>query len=106
MLRVLKKGLMFLFVLVIASILFSVNAQENTSSSAADIVEIIEGEDQKLTDGYVEDQVTQQESDNIFVSIVKVISSFIKAIFQTILNLISKIISSFSSFRYFIKCAG
>lgn len=103
MLRVLKKGLMFLFVLVIASILFSVNAQENTSSSAADIVEIIEGEDQKLTDGYVEDQVPQQESDNIFVSIVKVISSFIKAIFQTILNLISKIVSSFSSFRYFIN---
>lgn len=103
MLRVLKKGLMFLFVLVIASILFSVNAQENTSSSAADIVEIIEGEDQKLTDGYVEDQVPQQESDNIFVSIVRVISSFIKAIFQTILNLISKIVSSFSSFRYFIN---
>lgn len=103
MLMVLKKGLMFLFVLVIASILFSVNAQENTSSSAADIVEIIEGEDQKLTDGYVEDQVPQQESDNIFVSIVKVISSFIKAIFQTILNLISKIVSSFSSFRYFIN---
>ncbi len=103
MLRVLKKGLMFLFVLVIASILFSVNAQENTSSSAADIVEIIEGEDQKLTDGYVEDQIPQQESDNIFVSIVKVISSFIKAIFQTILNLISKIVSSFSSFRYLIN---
>ena len=103
MLSVMKKGLMFLFVLVIASILFSVNAQENTSSSAADIVEIIEGEDQKLTDGYVEDQVPQQESDNIFVSIVKVISSFIKAIFQTILNLISKIVSSFSSFRYFIN---
>lgn len=101
MLSVMKKGLVFLFILVIASILFNANAQENVATSAAEIVEIIDKEDQNYTDGYVEDTTSKEDNSNIFVSIIRTISSVIKSIFQVLLDIISKLISSFSSFKCF-----
>ena len=67
-------------------------------SEASEIVEIIDNGEQKQSDGYINDDIIE-ENNNIFVIIVKAISSFIKAIFQTILNIISKLVSSISSFK-------
>lgn len=96
--QILKKLLLFLFILIIASLLFNGNAQETKISEASEVVEIIDNNDQKQTDGYINDDIVE-ENNNIFVIIVKAISSFIKAIFQTILNIISKLVSSISSFK-------
>ncbi len=96
--QILKKLLLFLFILIIASLLFNGNAQETKISEASEVVEIIDNNDQKQNDGYINDDIVE-ENNNIFVIIVKAISSFIKAIFQTILNIISKLVSSISSFK-------
>ena len=64
----------------------------------SEIVEIIDNGEQKQNDGYVDDNIVE-ENNNVFVIIVKAISSFIKAIFQTILSIISKLVSSISSFK-------
>ena len=94
--QILKKLLLFLFILIIAS-LFNGNAQETKISEASEIVEIIDNGEQKQSDGYINDDIIE-ENNNIFVIIVKAISSFIKAIFQTILSIISKLVSTISSF--------
>lgn len=96
--QILKKLLLFLFILIIASLLFNGNAQETKISEASEVVEIIDNNDQKQTDGYVNDNIVE-ENNNVFVIIVKAISSFIKAIFQTILSIVSKLVSSISSFK-------
>ena len=96
--QILKKLLLFLFILIIASLLFNSNAQEIKISEASEIVEIIDNGEQKQNDGYINDDIVE-ENNNVFVIIVKAISSFIKAIFQTILNIISKLVSSISSFK-------
>lgn len=96
--QILKKLLLFLFILIIASLLFNGNAQETKISEASEVVEIIDNNDQKQNDGYINDDIVE-ENNNIFVIIVKAISSFIKVIFQTILNIISKLVSSISSFK-------
>lgn len=97
--QILKKLLLFLFILIIASLLFNGNAQETKISEASEVVEIIDNNDQKQTDGYVNDNIVEEDN-NVFVIIVKAISSFIKAIFQTILSIVSKLVSSLSSFKY------
>ena len=55
-------------------------------------------QDNFVTLKFINDDIVE-ENNNIFVIIVKAISSFIKAIFQTILNIISKLVSSISSFK-------
>lgn len=97
--QILKKLLLFLFILIIASLLFNGNAKETKISEASEVVEIIDNNDQKQTDGYVNDNIVEEDN-NVFVIIVKAISSFIKAIFQTILSIVSKLVSSLSSFKY------
>lgn len=97
--QILKKLLLFLFILIIASLLFNGNVQETKISEASEIVEIIDNGEQKQSDGYINDDIIE-ENNNIFVIIVKAISSFIKAIFQTILSIISKLVSTISSILY------
>ena len=48
--QILKKLLLFLFILIIASLLFNGNAQETKISEASEVVEIIDNNDQKQTD--------------------------------------------------------
>lgn len=96
MFRILKKVLLFLFILVLASILFNVSASNNVSSSASEVIEIIEQEGEILSDGYINNTVNDSNS-NIFVGIISAISNLITGIVSFILSFFSKIISSFTS---------
>ena len=96
MFRILKKVLLFLFILVLASILFNVSASNNVSSSSREVIEIIEQEGEILSDGYINNTVNDSNS-NIFVGIISAISNLITGIVSFILSFFSKIISSFTS---------
>lgn len=96
MIRVLKKGLFFIFVLVITSILFNVSANSNLSSSAGEVVEIIESASGVLQDGYVDEVVEYNNSSNVFASLVGILANLIESVFSLVLNFVSKVISSFA----------
>lgn len=96
MFKILKKVLLFLFILVIASILFNVSASNNVSSSASEVIEIIEQEGAILDDGYIND-VSNNTEGNIFVDIISGIANIITSVVSFILSFFSKIISSFTS---------
>ena len=57
--QILKKLLLFLFILIIASLLFNGNAQETKISEASEIVEIIDNGEQKQNDGYINDDIVE-----------------------------------------------
>ena len=95
----LKKGLLFLLILIIASILFNVSSNDQQTSSVQEIVEIIENDETK-EDGYINDNIVVNENSNVFVKIISGLSNLIKSLVSFFINLISKIISSFAEFYY------
>lgn len=99
MFNLLKKGLLFLLILVIASILFNVSSNDQQTSSVQEIVEIIENDETK-EDGYINDNIVVNENSNVFVKIISGLSNLIKSLVSFFINLISKIISSFAEFYY------
>lgn len=99
MFNLLKKGLLFLLILIIASILFNVSSNNQQTSSVQDIVEIIENDETK-EDGYINDNIVVNENSNVFVKIISGLSNLIKSLVSFFINLISKIISSFAEFYY------
>ena len=99
MFNLLKKGLLFLLILIIASILFNVSSNDQQTSSVQDIVEIIENDETK-EDGYINDNIVVNENSNVFVKIISGLSNLIKSLVSFFINLISKIISSFAEFYY------
>ena len=90
---------MFLLILIIASILFNVSSNDQQTSSAQEIVEIIENDETK-EDGYINDNIVVNENSNVFVKIISGLSNLIKSLVSFFINLISKIISSFAEFYY------
>lgn len=99
MFNLLKKGLLFLLILIIASILFNVSSNNQQTSSVQEIVEIIENDETK-EDGYINDNIEVNENSNVFVKIISGLSNLIKSLVSFFINLISKIISSFAEFYY------
>lgn len=99
MFNLLKKGLLFLLILIIASILFNVSSNDQQTSSVQEIVEIIENDETK-EDGYINDNIVVNENSNVFVKIISCLSNLIKSLVSFFINLISKIISSFAEFYY------
>ncbi len=99
MFNLLKKGLLFLLILIIASILFNVSSNDQQTSSVQEIVEIIENDETK-EDGYINDNIVVNENSNVFVKIISGLSNLIKSLVSFFINLISKIISSFAEFYY------
>ena len=78
MFNLLKKGLLFLLILIIASILFNVSNNQQTSS-VQEIVEIIENDETK-EDGYINDNIVVNENSNVFVKIISGLSNLIKSL--------------------------
>lgn len=99
MFNLLKKGLLFLLILIIASILFNVSSNDQQTSSVQEIVEIIENDETK-EDGYINDNIVVNENSNVFVKVISGLSNLIKSLVSFFINLISKIISSFAGFYY------
>ena len=99
MFNLLKKGLLFLLILIIASILFNVSSNNQQTSSVQEIVEIIENDETK-EDGYINDNIEVNENSNVFVKIISGLSNLIKSLVSFFINLNSKIISSYAEFYY------
>lgn len=96
MISFMKKCLLFLSVLVVASLLFSGNAEQKTVDSATEVVEIIDRNPSSVQDGYVEVPKENNRSSNFFVEIIRIFSNFIKAIFSAFFTVISKLMSGFA----------
>ncbi len=96
MISFMKKFLLFLSVLVVASLLFNGNAEQKTNDSASEVVEIIDRNPSSVQDGYVEVPRENNRSSNFFVEIIRIFSNFIKAIFSALFAVISKLMSGFA----------
>lgn len=96
--NVMKKGLMFLFILVIASLLFSNRSSASQASdSVSEIVEIIDSQDSSgVQNGYVEEEIEKDAGGNVFVRIVRTISNFFKLIVTSLFKVVTMIIAAFA----------
>ncbi len=95
--NILKKGLIFLLLLVFASVLFNSPNTMNPPTSATEIVEII---DQNSSEIKVDDENTNEndgEKSNFFVRIVHAISGLFQSIISSLVKVVSTIVSSFAS---------
>ena len=92
---ILKKVLLLLAILVIASLLFSTKTIDNSSySKNEEIVEIIDKNSSSLSDGYVEVEQKEAANSNFFVKIVEFISQGVKKIIVAIFSIFGKLVSS------------
>jgi len=94
--NILKKLLVFLAILVLASLLFSTGRRELSTSSNPEIIEIIDSNSQSYQDGYIEEEEYKHENTNVFVKIITFISNGVKKIIVAIFSFFGKIISSFA----------